>query len=87
VPSVEEADVPSQPDGVDQIIDGIAIQEAMDSLGAGHADVLRLWHEEGLTQSQIAERLKIPLGTVKTRMFHGLRALRTALVERGFSAV
>ena len=52
----------------------------MDSLSAGHAEVLQLAYGEGLTQSQIADRLKIPLGTVKTRMFNGMRAMRAALV-------
>jgi DNA-directed RNA polymerase specialized sigma24 family protein len=45
-----------------------------------------LTNTEGLTQSQIAERLALPLGTVKTRMFHGLRAFRAALAERGYDA-
>jgi DNA-directed RNA polymerase specialized sigma24 family protein len=40
--------------------------------------------EAGLTQSQIAARLELPLGTVKTRTFHALRALRTALAKKGF---
>jgi RNA polymerase sigma-70 factor (ECF subfamily) len=84
---VDDVDLPPQSDKVDQIIDSITIRDAMDSLGAGHAEVLRLAYEEDLTQSQIAERLKIPLGTVKTRMFNGMRAMRAALVERGFNAV
>jgi RNA polymerase sigma-70 factor (ECF subfamily) len=49
--------------------------------------VIQLAQDEGLTQSQIAERLGLPLGTVKTRMFHGVRAMRVALAERGFSAL
>jgi DNA-directed RNA polymerase specialized sigma24 family protein len=44
-----------------------------------------LCHAEGLTQSQIAQRLGLPLGTVKTRMYHGLRALKAALAQRGFN--
>lgn len=84
---VDDAALPPQPDTVDQIIDGITIREAMDSLGTGQAEVLRLAHEEGLTQSQIAGRLGIPLGTVKTRMFNGLRAMRIALAERDLNAV
>jgi hypothetical protein len=38
-------------------------REAMDSLGPAHLQVLRLAHGEGLTQSQIAARLGLPLGT------------------------
>jgi RNA polymerase sigma-70 factor, ECF subfamily len=84
---VEEDQVPPQPDRVDQILDSMIVREAFDTLGAGHAQVLRLAQEEGLTQSQIAERLGLPLGTVKTRTFHGIRALRVALAERGFHAL
>jgi RNA polymerase sigma-70 factor, ECF subfamily len=49
--------------------------------------VLRLAQDEGLTQSQIAGRLGLPLGTVKTRLFHGMRALRAELGRRGIDAV
>jgi len=31
---------------------------------------------------QAAERLGVPLGTVKTRAFYGMRALKVALEER-----
>ena len=84
---VEDVDVPPQPDSVDQILDSMIVREAFETLGPGHAEVIRLAQGEGLTQSQIAERLGLPLGTVKTRTFHGMRALRTALIERGFHAV
>jgi RNA polymerase sigma-70 factor (ECF subfamily) len=81
---VEEEQVPAQPDDADRIVDSLAVQDALDSLSAAHREVLLLVHGEGLTQTQIADRLGLPLGTVKTRMFHGLRALRTALAERGY---
>lgn len=84
---VEDVDVPPQPDSVDQILDSMIIREAFETLGPAHAEVIRLAQDEGLTQSQIAERLSLPLGTVKTRTFHGMRALRTALTERGFRAI
>ena len=84
---VEDVNLPPIPDDVDHILDSMVVREALDALGRGHADVIRLAHEEGLTQAQIAERLGLPLGTVKTRTFHGLRALRAALIERGFHAV
>ena len=84
---VEDVEVPAQPDSVDQIVDSMVIREALESISADHARVLALAHDEGLTQSQIAERLGVPLGTVKTRMFHGIRAMRAALAERGYSAI
>ena len=34
--------------------------------------------------AQIAARLGLPLGTVKTRAFHAMRALRAALARQGF---
>lgn len=58
----------------------------LDTLGPAHAEVIRL-AQEGLTQAQIAERVGVPLGPVKTRTFHGTRALRNALIERGFNAI
>jgi RNA polymerase sigma-70 factor, ECF subfamily len=81
---VEDALVPAQPDSADRIVEALIVRDALDSLSEAHREVLMLVHAEGLTQSQIAERLSLPLGTVKTRMFHGLRALRAALAERGY---
>ena len=83
---VEEADIPPRANSVDQILDGLIVHEALGALSPAHVEVLRLAQDEDLTQSQIAERLGLPLGTVKTRMFHGMRALRTALAERGVHA-
>jgi RNA polymerase sigma-70 factor (ECF subfamily) len=83
---VDEAQVPAQPDSTDRILDALVVRDALDSLSPAHREVLLLANTEGLTQSQIAERLALPLGTVKTRMFHGLRAFRAALAERGYDA-
>jgi RNA polymerase sigma-70 factor, ECF subfamily len=81
---VEEAYAPPQFDNVEQILDSLIMREALDALSMAHRQVLRLAYDRDLTQSQIAERLGLPLGTVKTRMFHAMRALRAALDERGF---
>lgn len=80
---LEEGRLPPQLDSVDEILSALVVQEALDSLTPAHRQVLAL-AEEGLTQSQIATRLKVPLGTVKTRTFHAMRALRGALARQGF---
>lgn len=88
-PLASDADAPelAMPDSVDQILDSMIIREALESLPEAQAEVIRLTRDEGLTQTQIAERLNVPLGTVKTRTFHGMRALRAALTERGYGDV
>ena len=82
----DDAFLPPQPDDIDRLLDALVVHEAFDALSSAHAQVLRLAHHENLTQSEISERLSLPLGTVKTRMFYGMQAMRTALAERGFHA-
>ena len=80
---LEEGHLPPQLDSVDQILSGLMVRDALDALSPAHRQVLAL-NAEGLTQSQIAARLGLPLGTVKTRAFHAMRALRAALARQGF---
>ena len=81
---VDDTQLPPQPDAADRIVEVLMVRDAMESLSPAHREVLMLVNKEGLTQTQIAGRLDLPVGTVKTRLFHGLRALRSALAERGY---
>jgi RNA polymerase sigma-70 factor (ECF subfamily) len=49
----------------------------------GQRQTLVLRFSEGLAYHEIAEVLECPLGTVKSRIFHGLAALRRILEEEG----
>jgi RNA polymerase sigma-70 factor (ECF subfamily) len=67
----------------DALLLRLDVRDALDSLSAKHREVLELMLDEDLGRAEIAARLGIPVGTVKTRAFYGLRALRLELEERG----
>ena len=59
------------------------VQEALKGLPADQREALELAYYGGLTQSELAERLGQPLGTIKSRMFMGLARLRDLLAQAG----
>lgn len=68
---------------VDAALDRLLVLEAMGALSVEHRAVLVETYYQGRTVSEAAEVLGIPAGTVKSRTFYALRALRLALAERG----
>jgi len=63
------------------------VQNALETLSPLQRQAIELAYFEGLSQSEIAERLQEPLGTVKTRVRLGMQKLRDRLrpyyFERG----
>ena len=66
-------------DGVEQRLDVDRVRKGMASLTPIQREALTLAYFGGYTQSQVAQLLKLPLGTVKTRIRDGLIGLRDAL--------
>jgi RNA polymerase sigma-70 factor, ECF subfamily len=62
------------------------VQHALRRLPQEQREALELAYYGGFTQSQLAERLGVPLGTIKSRMFGGLARLRELLAEAGVEA-
>ena len=57
------------------------VQAALATLPSAEREVLDLAYWGGLTQSEIATKLGIPSGTVKSRTFSGLARLRESLSQ------
>jgi RNA polymerase sigma-70 factor, ECF subfamily len=80
------ATVPEQPDHADDLehlLRAEAVRAALDRLSTEHREVLALAYFDGLTQSEIAARLSLPLGTVKSRTYYALKAFHLACDELG----
>jgi len=69
---VEEADAVRSRDSV---------RAALREISPDQRQVLEMMYFEGKTQSQVAQELDIPLGTVKGRTLLGMRRLRGMLLE------
>ena len=65
--------------GVEQRLDAERVRKGMASLTAIQREAIMLAYFGGYSQSQVAQRLNLPLGTVKTRIRDGLIGLRAAL--------
>jgi RNA polymerase sigma factor (sigma-70 family) len=65
----------SLPPSAEQISDVWEVRRALDTLPAQDRELIRLQHYRELTHAEIAERLNIPVGTVKSRSFRAHRRL------------
>jgi RNA polymerase sigma-70 factor (ECF subfamily) len=78
--AIEDFQLPPQYDTVDQALTVLTVDQALDKLPSIYGDVMRLVRD-GFTHSEIAERLDIPIGTVKSRMAKAANTLRAELAS------
>ncbi|MDQ3403509.1 MAG: sigma-70 family RNA polymerase sigma factor [Actinomycetota bacterium] len=80
---IDGGDWPKATDEFEQVLIGWQVAEAMRALSHDHRAVIGELFYRRHTVAETARVLGIPTGTVKSRSFYALRALRDALTERG----
>ncbi|MEJ3657884.1 sigma-70 family RNA polymerase sigma factor [Actinomycetes bacterium KLBMP 9759] len=68
-------------DHADQVVASVTVLRAMDSLSEDHRGVLQQIYFHGRSLGEAAAALGIPAGTVKSRSYYALRALRERLSD------
>jgi RNA polymerase sigma-70 factor, ECF subfamily len=67
------------PEGLASVTDRDQLERAFRRLSVEHRAIVVLHHYLDLTVFEIADSLGVPVGTVKSRLFYAMRALRAAL--------
>jgi RNA polymerase sigma-70 factor (ECF subfamily) len=62
------------------------VEEALRRIGEQHRCVLVETYLRGRPYAQVAAELGVPEGTIKSRVYYGLKALRNALEEMGYES-
>lgn len=80
----QPVDVPAaQRDHADLVVDTMTVMGALEGLSPEHRAVLVEVYYRGRTVNETAAVLGIAPGTVKSRTYHAVRALRTTLGQSG----
>ena len=72
-------------DDADRALESWTVADALSALRPGHRQVLIQTYYLGRSVAEAATELGIPAGTVKSRTYYALRALKLALEERGLA--
>jgi RNA polymerase sigma-70 factor (ECF subfamily) len=83
-PPLAEGEVEPAVEPFEEALLAWQLEEAMRRIGDQHRRVLVETYYRGRPYAEVAEELGVPEGTVKSRVYYGLRALRVALEEIGY---
>jgi RNA polymerase sigma-70 factor (ECF subfamily) len=83
-PSLADGGIEPSVEPFDEALLSWQVEEALRRIGEEHRRVLVETYYRGRPYAEIARELGVPEGTVKSRVYYGLRALRVALEEIGY---
>jgi RNA polymerase sigma-70 factor (ECF subfamily) len=83
-PALAEGGIEPSVEPFDEALLSWQIEEAMRQIGEQHRQILVETYYRGRPYADVAAELGIPEGTVKSRVYYGLRALRVVLEEMGY---
>jgi RNA polymerase sigma-70 factor (ECF subfamily) len=83
-PDRERVDTSRAEDDIERVLTTWQVEAALAVLDDEHRKVLVEVHWRGRPYAEVADDLGIPAGTVKSRVYYGLRALRGALEAQGW---
>ncbi|WNV74396.1 sigma-70 family RNA polymerase sigma factor [Geodermatophilus sp. DSM 44513] len=70
--------------GIDEaVVDAWVVEEALRRIGEEHRTAIVQTHLRGRPHAEVAAEFGIPVGTLRSRVFYGLKALRLAMEEMG----
>ncbi|MGH3901895.1 MAG: sigma-70 family RNA polymerase sigma factor [Pseudonocardiaceae bacterium] len=72
----QDQHAPAQRDHAEEVVNSMTVLDAMDRLSQEHRDVLVQLYYHGRNVAETAQVLGVPPGTVKSRSYYALRALR-----------
>jgi RNA polymerase sigma-70 factor, ECF subfamily len=83
-PGVHQGGVEPSVEPLEEALLSWQVEEAMRRIGEDHRRVLVETYYRGRPYSEVAAELGVPEGTVKSRVYYGLRALRVVLERMSF---
>ena len=72
---------PAQTDELNDLMRGWVVEQALLRIGADHRQALEETYLADRPYAEVAEELDIPVSTLRSRVFYGLKALRVVLEE------
>jgi RNA polymerase sigma-70 factor (ECF subfamily) len=72
-------------DEIDTVLVAWQVEEALQKLSDEHRDALIEVHYKGRPYGDVAHERRVPVGTMKSRVYYALKAMRLALEELGWT--